>query len=395
MRRCGGVLLALLPLLLALATGGLTPPGSSAEGPKGKPKPTKAKAGVAKVPLGKTKEGKPVDLYVLTNANGVVAKVMTYGATLTELWVPDKEGNLADVTLGFDTLKGYEGKGNPFFGCVVGRYANRIAKGRFTLNGREYKLAINNPPNHLHGGLKGFDKKVWTHRISGSGPSGVMVNFKYTSPDREEGYPGTLAAQVTYRLTNRDELSLEYEATTDKPTIVNLTNHAYFNLAGQGAGSILGHEMTLLATEYTPTDKTLIPTGKIEPVKGTPYDFTKPNTIGSRIKELKGDPGGYDVNYVLDRTGRKTRRLTARVREPKSGRMMTMFTTEPGVQFYTGNFLDGTVKGKGGVKYGKHAGFCLEAQYFPDSPNKKTFPSPVLRPGKTYTQTTIYRFEAK
>jgi aldose 1-epimerase len=382
MRR-SGVFLAALPLLGALAL-----PGPAGE--KGKVKP-----GVSKVPFGKTRDGKPVELFVLTNANGTVAKVMTYGATLTELWVPDKGGKRADVTLGFDALEGYQGKGNPCFGCVVGRYANRIARGRFTLDGKEYRLALNNGPNHLHGGREGFDKKVWERTVTASGPLSVQVGFKYKSPDGEEGYPGNLTAEVTYRLTHRDELYIEYQATTDKPTVVNLTNHAYFNLAGHDSGDVLGHELTLFADEYTPADKGLIPTGKIEPVKGTPYDFTRPKKIGADIGKLKAGPGGYDVNFVLDKAGKKAPRLAARVREPRSGRVLAMFTTEPGVQLYTANSLDGKLKGKGGARYGKHAGFCLEAQHFPDSPNQKGFPSPVLRPGQTYTQTTVYKFAAE
>jgi aldose 1-epimerase len=299
------------------------------------------------------------------------------------------------VTLGFDDLKGYEAKGNPFFGCVAGRYANRIAGGKFTLDGKEYKLARNNGPNSLHGGNKGFDKAVWEAQVFGKGERALGVAFRHTSPDGDEGYPGTLKAEVVYELTDKNELKIRYRAETDKPTPVNLTNHAYFNLAGHNAGDVLGHEVQIFAQKYTPTDETLIPTGKIEPVKGTPYDFTKPMTIGSRIGELKGDPGGYDVNYVLDAGGAKEPALAVRVREPKSGRVMEMLTTEPGVQFYTGNFLDGKVKGKGGAVHNKHAGFCLEAQHFPDTPNRKEFPSATLRPGQTYRQTTVYRFAAK
>jgi aldose 1-epimerase len=360
----------------------------------------KAKGGGPKVRserFGQVK-GKEVFLYTLSNDNGVKAKVMAYGATLTELHVPDKDGKTADVLLGFDDLKGFESKGSPFFGCIVGRYANRIAKGKFTLDGTEYKLATNNGPNHLHGGLKGFDKVVWSAGKSRSGTKSASVTFTYVSRDGEEGYPGTLTTKVTYRLTRDNELRIEYEATTDKATPVNLTNHAYFNLDGHAA-SILDHELTLFADKYTPADATLIPTGKIVSVKGTPYDFTKPKKIGASIGELKGnpkkgDPGGYDINYVLNSGGKKLA-LGARVVGPKSGRVMEMLTTEPGVQFYTGNFLDGTIKGKGGTVYRKHAGFCLEAQHFPDSPNQKDFPSTILRPGQTYRQTTVYKFSAK
>jgi aldose 1-epimerase len=354
----------------------------------------KAKAGVVKTPFGKTKDGKGVDLYVLTNKNGVTAKVMTLGATITELWVPDKEGKLADVNLGFDDVKGFEGKGNPFFGCIVGRVANRIARGRFTLDGTEYKLAVNNPPNHLHGGNKGFDKKVWEKVDQGSGPKGVYVKFRYTSPDGEEGYPGKLSTEVRYDLTADNELIITYQATTDKATPVNLTNHAYFNLAGHNAGNVLGHELTVKAAKYTVTDDTLIPTGKIAEVKGTPFDFTKPTKIGARIGKLK-KTSGYDLNYVLDSGGGEKPAPAATVYEPGSGRVMEVLTTEPGVQLYTANGLDGTVKGKGGAAYKKHAGFCLETQHFPDAVNHKEFPSVILRPGTTYRQTTVHRFSTK
>lgn len=349
---------------------------------------------------GKTADGQSVELYTLSNAKGMTVKIATYGGTITELLVPDRDGKLADVTHGFDNLAGYESKGNPFFGCLVGRYCNRIGKGRFTLDGKEYKLATNNGPHHLHGGLKGFDKKVWRvvgqeagKSADGVGYTGLVLS--YLSPDGEEGYPGNLDVQVSYRLTDDNALEIRYQAKTDKPTVVNLTNHAYFNLAGHAAGDILDHEVTLFASRYTPSDETLLPTGKIEPVKGTPYDFTTAKTIGSRIKEIKGEPGGYDVNYVIDRKAGSDLTLAAVVREPKSGRIMEVLTTEPGVQFYTGNFLDGTVKGKGGAVYKKHAGFCLETQHYPDSPNQKDFPSTVLRPGQTYRSMTVYRFSAK
>ncbi len=350
------------------------------------------KAMIEKQPFGKTPDGKDVDLYVLTNSHGLKAKVITYGATLTELDVPDRDGRLADVVLGFDDLKGYLGA-HPFFGSTVGRVANRIAKGKFTLDGKEYKLATNNGPNALHGGLKGFDKKFWqAEQVPAE--NGVAVKFTCHSPDGEEGYPGDLTATVTYTLTNNNELRLDYTATADKATPVNLTNHTYFNLAGQGSGDILCHELTLEAEKYTPVDDTLIPTGKIESVKGTPLDFTTPHKIGERIKELRGNPGGYDHNFVLNGGGKKLA-LGARVVEPKSGRVMEMYTTEPGVQFYTGNFLDGSNKGKGGAVYNKHAGLCLEAQHFPDSVNHPNFPSMILRPGQTYKQTTVYKFSTK
>jgi aldose 1-epimerase len=350
------------------------------------------KASVEKRPFGKIDNRTPVDLYVLTNAHGIQAKVMTYGATLTELHVPDRNGKLADIVLGFDDLDGYL-KGHPFFGSTVGRVANRIAKGRFTLAGKEYKLATNNGPNHLHGGLKGFDKVVWSAKPVET-KHGAAVEFSYRSKDGEEGYPGNLSVTVRYTLTDADELRLDYTATTDKATPVNLTNHSYFNLAGHASGDVLRHEVMIAADQYTPVDETLIPTGKIAPVKGTPLDFTTPTAIGKRIAEMKGNPGGYDHNFVL-RSGGKQLALAARVVEPKSGRVLEISTTQPGVQFYTGNFLDGTNQGKGGAVYHKHAGFCLETQHFPDSVNHPNFPSMILQPGQTYNQTTVHRFRAK
>ena len=343
---------------------------------------------IAKESFGKTEDGQEVDRYVLTNANGVKAKIITYGGIITELWVPDKSGKLGDVVLGHDRLQGYLA-GHPYFGAIVGRVANRIAKGKFTLDGKEYTLAVNNGPNALHGGKKGFDKVVWK---AAAGKKGLepSLTLTYTSKDGEEGYPGIVEATVTYTLTNKNELRIDYTATTDKATPINLTNHSYFNLAGQGAGDILNHEIMIAADKYTPTDDTLIPTGKIEPVAGTPFDFTKSTPIGKHIGDIKGDPGGYDLNYVL-RDG-KGLKLAARVYEPTSGRVMEVRTTEPGIQFYSGNFLDGKDKGKGGAVYKKHAGFCLEAQHFPDSVNQKDFPSMILQPGKTYAQTTVYAF---
>jgi aldose 1-epimerase len=313
------------------------------------------------------------------------AKIMTYGTIVTELWTPDRNGKLDDVVLGFDNLEDYL-KGHPFFGAIAGRVANRIARGRFTLDGQEYKLAINNGPNALHGGLKGFDKAVWKAEVVGNG-----IKFTYLSKDGEEGYPGNLTAVVTYELTDKNELKIQYEATTDKATPVNLTNHSYFNLMGITPDDILGHQLMIAADKFTPADDTLIPTGEIKSVKGTPFDFTSPMTIGSRIDQVKG---GYDVNFVL-RGGGKSLALAVRAQEPKTGRVMEMYTTEPGVQFYTGNFLDGSLKGVGGVVYQKHHGFCLEAQHFPDSVNHPDFPSVILRPGQTYTQTTVYKFSAK
>jgi aldose 1-epimerase len=353
----------------------------------------RGKAGVEKRDFGKTEEGTPVDVYVLTNDEGMTAKVMTYGATLTELHVHDGDGKTTDVVLGFDDLKGYLA-GHPFFGSTVGRVANRVARGKFTLDGKEYRLAVNNGPNSLHGGKKGFDKVVWKAEPVET-PDGAAVKFSYLSPDGEEGYPGNLSVSVTYTLSNDNRLRLDYRATTDRATPVNLTNHTYFNLAGARSGAdILGTEMMIAAHRYTPADKDLIPTGEIKPVKGTPLDFTTPHRVGERIDQLKPNPGGYDHNFVLDGGGKQLA-LAARAREPRSGRVMEMLTTEPGVQFYTGNFLDGKTKGKGGVAYQQHAGFCLEAQHFPDSVNHPSFPSVILRPGQTYTQTTVYRFPGK
>ncbi len=348
-------------------------------------------AGIVKQAFGKTTDGTQVDIYTLTNANGLKAKVMTYGAILTELDVPDRQGKLADVVLGFDDLDSYL-RGHPFFGATVGRYANRIAGGKFTLDGKEYKLAVNNGPNSLHGGIKGFDKAVWKAAVLASSEN-PAVKFSYTSADGEEGYPGEVQATVTYTLTNKNELKIDYTATTTKATPINLTNHSYFNLTG-GPDNIREHELTLNADRYTPADETLIPKGKLESVKGTPLDFTQPKTIGSRIRELPAFISGYDHNYVINGDG-KSLTLTAKVKEPHSGRVMEMLTTEPGVQLYTSNFMDGSVKGKGGIAYKKHQAFCLEAQHFPDSPNQSQFPSTILKPGETYKQATIYKFSTE
>jgi aldose 1-epimerase len=350
-------------------------------------------ARVEKTGYGTTKDGQAVDLYTLTNANGVVARVITYGALLTELHVPDRAGRMADVVLGFKTLQGYESD-HPYFGATIGRVANRIAKGTFRLGGQEYTLATNNGPNHLHGGLRGFDKRVWKAQTARAA-NGAAVRFTYTSADMEEGYPGALTAAVVYTLTNSNELRLEYTATTDKPTIVNLTNHSYFNLAGEGQGTILDHELTIMADRYTPVDDTLIPTGEIAGVRGTVMDFNRATPIGARIAEVPGPaPGGYDHNYVLSHGG-GVLAMSATVRDPKSGRVMDVLTTEPGVQLYTGNFLDGNVSGKAGVAYQKHFGFCLETQHFPDSINQPAFPPVVLQPGRTFKSTTVYRFSVR
>ena len=336
--------------------------------------------------FGQTPDGKQVDLYTLTNTGGIRARIISFGAILVSLEVPDRNGNLADITLGFDKLDGYLGE-HPYFGGIIGRYANRIGKAKFKLDGVEYKLAANNDENHLHGGIKGFDKKVWKLEDIGVTTEGAMVKLSYISEDGEEGYPGNLACSVIYTLTEDDELKISYEAETDKKTVVNLTNHSYFNLSGQGSGDILGHEMMINADKYTVVDEGLIPTGENRNVKGTPMDFTTPMTIGSRIAQVEG---GYDHNYVLNSGGTLT--LAAKVQEPTSGRIMEIHTDQPGVQFYTGNFLDGSITGKAGKVYKKHYGFCLETQHFPDSPNKPDFPSVVLQPGQKYATTTVHKF---
>lgn len=344
---------------------------------------------IQRAPFGSLPDGREVEIYALKNKRGLEARLMSLGATLVGLEVPSRDRRPADIVLGHDTLEGYI-RHRAYFGCVVGRYANRIAKGRFTLDGVEYALARNNGDNHLHGGIHGFDKAVWKARqVEGEGAAGV--EFTYLSPDGEEGYPGNLACAATYWLTEDNELRLVYEAETDKATPVNLTNHSFFNLAGQGNGDILGHELMLRAGRFTPVDEGLIPTGEIREVGGTPMDFTGPRAIGSRIAEV-GD--GYDHNYVLDGSPAGPA-LAARVREPRSGRVMEILTTEPGVQFYTGNFLDGSITGKAGKAYRRHYGFCLETQHFPDSPNRPRFPSTILRPGGTYRSETVHRFRAE
>jgi aldose 1-epimerase len=340
--------------------------------------------------FGKTPDGQEVNLYTLTNTNGIRARIITYGAILVSLEVPDRDGKLADITLGYDTLDGYLTR-HPYFGSTVGRYANRIGGASFKLNDVEYKLAANNGPNHLHGGIKGFDKVVWKVEETKANNGEARVKLSYLSKDGEEGYPGNLSCTVTYILTKDDELKINYEAETDKPTVINLTNHSYWNLAGQGNGDILSHELMLNADKYTPVDEGLIPTGEIRNVKDTPMDFTRPMAIGSRIGQVEG---GYDHNYVLNGGG-GTLALCAKVYEPTTGRIMEIYTTEPGVQFYTGNFLDGTITGKSGKVYKKHYGFCLETQHFPDSPNKPDFPSVVLNPGDKYNTFTAYKFSAR
>jgi aldose 1-epimerase len=348
------------------------------------------KMNIQKELFGKLPGGEAVDLYTLANGKGMKAKIMSYGATVIGVEAPDRNGKSENLTLYLDTFDEYA-KGHPFFGSAVGRYGNRIAKGKFTLDGKQYVLATNDRGNHLHGGHSGLDKKIWkAEPIQTADTAGVA--FTGTSPDGEEGYPGTLSVKVTYSLTSQNELKMEYEATTDKPTVVNLTNHAYWNLAGAGSGDALSHEVTINADGYLPVDDTLIPLGNIAPVKGTPMDFaSKPMTIGSRIAELQG---GYDHCYVINKKPGEKMALAATIVEPSCGRVMEIHTDQPGIQFYTGNFLDGTISA-GGKKYGKNAGFCLETQHFPDSPNQPQFPSTVLRPGETYIHRTIHKFSVR
>ena len=375
--------------LMAICAGMVTMTTTTQAAP---PKPVANETqGIQKMNFGKLADGTPIELYTLTNGK-ITAKITTYGGIVTELHTPDRDGKTADVVLGFDSVEGYLA-GHPYFGAITGRFANRIAKGKFSIDGKEYSLAVNNGPNSLHGGLKGFDKQVWKAEettVDGS----PALKLSRTSPDGEEGYPGNLSVTVTYSITPENALKIDYTATTDKPTVLNLTNHSYFNLAGPASGTILDHELTLAADQYTLVDENFIPNGKLGSVTGTPVDFTKAKAIGAHIGQIAGEPGGYDHNFVVRgaEAGSKKPIFTAKVKDPKSGRTMTVLTTEPGVQFYTGNFLDGTVKGKGGVVYKKNQAFCLETQHYPDSPNHADFPTTRLNPGQTYTQTTVYQF---
>jgi len=351
----------------------------------------KPKSGIERRTFGKMADGKTIELFTLTNSQGMRVAITNYGGIVVSIAVPDREGKPGDVVLGFDNLEGYLGK-HPYFGALVGRYANRIGNARFELGGVEYKLAANNGPNSLHGGVQGFDKRAWTAReIPGEQPALELTRLSH---DGEEGYPGNLHAKVVYSLTQDNALRIDYTATTDKDTVLNLTNHSYFNLAGEGKGDILKHEMMINADRFTPIDSTLIPTGELRTVEGTPFDFRKSTPIGARIdaddEQIKFGKG-YDHNFVLNRAGHGLS-LAARVTDPESGRVLEVLTTQPGIQFYTGNFLDGSIPGKGGKTYGRRSAFCLETQHFPDSPNKPSFPSTVLKPGESYHQTTVYRF---
>ncbi|MDD8025450.1 MAG: galactose mutarotase [Acidobacteriota bacterium] len=378
--------LPVVSLALLLAAAGCRkaePPAPVPEAVKGQPT-----MNIQKAPFGRLPDGANVDIYTLVNARGLKARIMTYGAILVSLDLPDRTGAFADCVLGYDSLDGYL-KTTPYFGAIVGRYGNRIAKGSFSLEGKTYVLAVNDGKNHLHGGVKGFDKVIWTAEPFEEA-NGVGLKLGYLSKDGEEGYPGNLNVTVVYLLTNDDELRIDYEATTDKATPVNLTSHSYFNFTG-GSRDVLTHEITLAADRYTPVDAGLIPTGKLDPVAGTPMDFTTPVAIGSRIDRVAG---GYDHNYVLT-SGGGAMALAARAVEPGSGRVMEVLTDQPGIQFYTGNFLDGTIAGKGGRAYGKHWGFCLETQHFPDSPNQPSFPTTILRPGDTYRTRTTFKFSVK
>lgn len=355
--------------------------------------PQKNSPQISRQPFGSTPDGTAVELYTLRNSKGVEARISNYGGLVISLKVPDRTGAMGDVTLGYDTLAGYL-KETPYFGALIGRYGNRIANGKFTLDGRQYTLATNNGPNALHGGLKGFDKVVWEPKVIVT-PQGPALQLRYLSRDGEEGYPGNLDVTAIYSLTEDNGLKVEFTATTDKATVVNLTHHSYFNLAG--SGDILGHVVKILSDKFTPVDSTLIPTGELQPVAGTPFDFRTPTAIGARIgqndEQLKFG-GGYDHNWVINKPAGELA-LMAEVYEPKTGRVMEVLSTEPGLQFYSGNFLDGTITGKYGQVYAHRTGFCMEPQHFPDSPNKPSFPSVVLRPGQVYRNTIVYRFSTR
>jgi aldose 1-epimerase len=384
MTLCPTVLILLPVVFLAAAVAGC------GGGPPEEPPRDASAPGIGREPFGTMPDGQAVERFRLTNAAGMTVETIGYGGIITSIRVPDRDGRMDDVVLGFDSLEGYLGE-NPFFGAIIGRYGNRIANGVFTLDGERYTLAKNNGPNHLHGGEKGFDKVLWqAEPVAGQN----AIAFIRTSPDGEEGYPGNLTVRVTYTLTDRNELVVEYHATTDKATPVNLTQHSYFNLAGQASGDILGHELMLNADRYTPVSDTLIPTGELAPVEGTPFDFRTPTAIGARIDDAHPQITnglGYDHNWVLNGASGDLR-LAARVVDPTTGRTLEIATTEPGIQFYSGNFLDGSITGKGGAVYGHRTGFCLETQHFPDSPNQAAFPSTILRLGEEYRTRTVFTF---
>ena len=373
------LLFALLLLLVSVAV-------ASAQG-----------ADILKESFGKTAEGESVDIYTLKNRRGMQVKITNYGGIVVSLTAPDRNRKFADVVLGYNDLDSYLKPPFPYFGSIIGRYGNRIAKGRFTLDGVEYKLATNNGENHLHGGLKGFDKMVWTVKRVGTTPTGPALFLTYLSKDGEEGYPGNLRVDVVYTLTHNNELKIDYTASTDKDTVTNLTHHSYFNLAGEGNGDILNHRLVLKADRFVPTDAGAIPTGELRSVAGTPFDFRTANTIGARINQDEEQitiGKGYDHTWVVNgRAG--VLRQAASVYEPTTGRVMEVWTTEPGVQFYTGNYLDGTITGKAGKPYPRRSGFCLETQHYPDSPNQPKFPTTTLKKGATYKSTTVYRFSAR
>lgn len=355
-----------------------------------------AQTGITKESFGKTADGQSVDIYTLTNRHGMKARITNYGGIVVSLTAPDRDGKYADVVLGYNDLDSYLKPPFPYFGALIGRYGNRIAKGRFTLNGVEYKLAVNNGENSLHGGLKGFDKVVWTASEVRSA-AGPALDLKYLSKDGEEGYPGNLSVDVVYTLTNNDELKIDYRATTDKDTVLNLTHHGYFNLAGEGNGDILNHRLVLKANRFLPTDAGAIPTGELRNVAGSPFDFLKMTAMGAHINDENEQikiGNGYDHTWVINGLMGKLRQA-AIVFEPTTGRMMEVWTTEPGVQFYTGNYLDGTAVGKSGKPYQRRNGFCLETQHYPDSPNHPKFPTTTLKKGQTFRSTTVYKFSAR
>lgn len=354
-----------------------------------------AKPGITKVPFGSTRDGQAVELYTLKNANGLTARVMTYGAIICSVEVPGKDGQFANVTINRETVTDYE-KRSACFGALLGRYANRIARGEFSLDGHKYLLPLNGGANHIHGGARGFDKRVWKAEPV-TGTDSVAVKLSYVSQDGEEGYPGKLTVTVRYELNNKNEWKMDYTATTDKPTLVNLSNHAYWNLAGAQSGPVLEQLLTVNADKYLIADGTLIPTGELAPVQGTPLDFRTPHAIGERIADIKEKQfnGGYDHCFVLNHKQPGDLTFCARLKDPKSGRVMEVFTTQPGVQMYSANFGSGVFEGPGGYSYPRHCGLALETQHYPDSPNKPAFPSTVLRPGETYHEVTIHKFSVE